>query len=107
MPLESISLLSHLADEPAFGPSGATVVGLVGRWSGRGPRAAAALCCCRRPLRAEGPPTRERGPRGSLVDSYEPRIRALLNEFRAMRATVIAERIGWPSGRPARRRAAG
>jgi transposase len=47
-------------------------------------------------LRAEGPPTRERGPRGSLVDAYEPRIRALLNEFPAMRATVIAERIGWP-----------
>jgi hypothetical protein len=30
------------------------------------------------------------------VDGYEPRIRALLNESPAMRATVIAERIGWP-----------
>jgi len=47
-------------------------------------------------LRAESPPTRERGPRGSLVDAYEPRIRALLSEFPTMRATVIAERIGWP-----------
>jgi transposase len=47
-------------------------------------------------LRAEGPPSRERGPRGSRADAYEPRIRVLLNEFPAMRATVIAERIGWP-----------
>ena len=30
------------------------------------------------------------------MDTYEPRIRALLNEFPTMRATVIAERSGWP-----------
>jgi transposase len=47
-------------------------------------------------LRGQGPPSRERGPRGSVVEAFEPRIRALLSEFPTMRATVIAERIGWP-----------
>lgn len=46
-------------------------------------------------LRAEAPPSRERGPRGSAVDEVEPQIRALLAEFPRMPATVIAERIGW------------
>lgn len=46
-------------------------------------------------LRAEGPPSRERGPRGSLVDRVEPQLRVLLAEFPRMPATVIAERIGW------------
>ncbi|WFE93541.1 IS21 family transposase [Micromonospora sp. WMMD987] len=46
-------------------------------------------------LRAQAPPSRERGPRGSLVDDVEPQIRALLAEFPRMPATVIAERIGW------------
>ncbi|MFF5178502.1 helix-turn-helix domain-containing protein, partial [Micromonospora sp. NPDC000316] len=46
-------------------------------------------------LRAQAPPSRERGPRGSLVDKVEPQIRALLAEFPRMPATVIAERIGW------------
>jgi transposase len=46
-------------------------------------------------LRADAPPSRERGPRGSLVDAVEPQIRALLAEFPRMPATVIAERIGW------------
>lgn len=46
-------------------------------------------------LRAESPPTRERGPRGSLVDAVEPRVRLLLAEHPRMPATVIAERIGW------------
>ncbi|MEU1757391.1 IS21 family transposase [Micromonospora matsumotoense] len=46
-------------------------------------------------LRAQAPPSRERGPRGSLVDGVEPQIRALLAEFPRMPATVIAERIGW------------
>ncbi len=46
-------------------------------------------------LRAEAPPSRERGPRGSVVDEVEPQIRALLAEFPRMPATVIAERIGW------------
>lgn len=31
----------------------------------------------------------------SLVDGFEPRIRALLAEFPSMPSTVIAERIGW------------
>jgi helix-turn-helix resolvase-like protein len=46
-------------------------------------------------LRADAPPCRERGPRGSLVDAVEPQIRALLAEHPRMPATVIAERIGW------------
>ena len=46
-------------------------------------------------LRADAPPSRERGPRGSLVDAVEPQVRALLAEYPRMPATVIAERIGW------------
>ena len=46
-------------------------------------------------LRAEGPPSGERGRRGSVVDEVEPVIRSLLAEFPRMPATVIAERIGW------------
>lgn len=46
-------------------------------------------------LRADGPPRRERGPRGSSVDRVEPQIRVLLAEHPGMPATVIAERIGW------------
>ncbi len=46
-------------------------------------------------LRADAPPCRERGPRGSLVDAVEPQVRALLAEHPRMPATVIAERIGW------------
>jgi hypothetical protein len=46
-------------------------------------------------LRADVPPSRERGPRGSLADKVEPQVRALLAEFPRMPATVIAERIGW------------
>ena len=34
-------------------------------------------------LRADAPPSRERGPRGSLVDAVEPQIRALLAEYPA------------------------
>ena len=40
-------------------------------------------------------PRYERSSKGSLVDSVEPRVRALLAEFPRMPATVIAERIGW------------
>jgi hypothetical protein len=43
----------------------------------------------RRALASQGP------PRGSSVDAFEPRIRALLAEFPDMPATVIAERVGW------------
>src|SRR4051795_1085421 len=46
-------------------------------------------------LRADAPPSRERGPRGSLVDTVEPQLRVLLVEHPKMPATVIAERIGW------------
>src|SRR3954453_11576214 len=46
-------------------------------------------------LRADAPPSRERGPRGSLVDKVEPQVRALLAEHPKMPATVIPERIGW------------
>ena len=46
-------------------------------------------------LAADEPPKYQRDPVGSLVDAYEPRIRALLAEFPSMPATVIAERIGW------------
>ncbi len=46
-------------------------------------------------LAADAAPRYERGPVGSLVVYYEPRIRALLAEFPSMPATVIAERIGW------------
>src|SRR3954470_9077027 len=46
-------------------------------------------------LRADAAPSRERGPRRSLVDRVEPQVRALLAEHPKMPATVIAERIGW------------
>lgn len=41
------------------------------------------------------PPKYERARQGSVVDSYERQIRALLAEWPKMPATVIAERIGW------------
>ncbi len=46
-------------------------------------------------LASDTPPKYERGPAGSMLDVFEPRIRALLAEFPSMPATVIAERIGW------------
>jgi transposase len=49
----------------------------------------------RRALAADGPPKYVRPPRGSTVDAVEPQIRALLDEWPTMPATVIAERIGW------------
>jgi transposase len=49
----------------------------------------------KRALAADGPPRYERGPRGSIVDPVEPRIRELLAAWPTMPATVIAERIGW------------
>jgi hypothetical protein len=47
---------------------------------------------------SEGPPRYVRKPAGSIVDAVEPRIRELLKAYPAMRATVIAERIGWERG---------
>ena len=49
-------------------------------------------------LRRDEPPRYERAPSGSVVDAFEPEIRALLAEFPTMPATVIAERIGWERG---------
>lgn len=46
-------------------------------------------------LAADEPPKYQRGTSGSVVDGFEPAIRALLAEFPQMPATVIAERIGW------------
>lgn len=46
-------------------------------------------------LRSERPPTYRRPARGSLADTAEPAVRALLAEFPRMPATVIAERVGW------------
>lgn len=49
----------------------------------------------KRALAAYEPPKYRRAGRGSIVDAVEPQIRALLEEFPDMPATVIAERIGW------------
>ena len=42
-------------------------------------------------LASVGPPMYQRAAKGSAVDEFEPRIRALLAEFPDMPATVIAE----------------
>jgi transposase len=47
-------------------------------------------------LSSDRPPKYERAPRGSVVDAYEPQIRAVLREWPKMPAPVIAERIAWP-----------
>jgi transposase len=49
----------------------------------------------REALRSDEPPRYERARRGSIVDVVEPEVRALLQQFPTMPATVIAERIGW------------
>jgi transposase len=49
----------------------------------------------RKAIAAEGAPRYRRGPRRSVVDPVEPRIRELLQACPTMPATVIAERIGW------------
>jgi transposase len=38
-------------------------------------------------------------PKGSIVDGFEPRIRALLAEFPDMPSTVLMERVGWTRGK--------
>ncbi|GII96370.1 transposase [Sinosporangium siamense] len=50
----------------------------------------------RRALASDEPPKYRRAPTGSVVDPFEPQIRALLTEWPTMPAPVIAERIGWP-----------
>ncbi len=47
-------------------------------------------------LSSDRPPRYQRAARGSVVDPYEPQIRALLKEWPKMPAPVIAQRIGWP-----------
>jgi transposase len=48
-------------------------------------------------LSSERPPSYRRVCRGSVVDPFEPQIRALLREWPRMPTPVIAQRIGWPS----------
>ena len=48
-------------------------------------------------LSSDRPPQYRRPLRGSVVDAYEPQIRALLKEWPRMPAPVVAGRIGWPS----------
>ncbi len=61
----------------------------------------------RRALASDEPPKYTRAPKGSVVDSFEPRIRVLLAEWPRMPAPVVAERIGWPySLSPLKRRLA-
>ena len=47
-------------------------------------------------LRSQRPPRYERAARGSVVDAYEPAIRALLATWPRMPGPVIAARIEWP-----------
>src|SRR5690606_41220460 len=49
----------------------------------------------KRALAADEPPKYRRAGKGSIVDAVEPQVRALLQQFPDMPATVIAERIGW------------
>jgi transposase len=51
-------------------------------------------------LSSDRPPKYERRARGSIVDPYEPQIRALLTEWPRMPGPVIAERIKWPHSMP-------
>ena len=48
-------------------------------------------------LTSDRPPEYRRAARGSVVDGYEPQIRALLREWPTMPTPVIAQRVGWPS----------
>ncbi len=52
----------------------------------------------RRALASDGPPAYRRRGAGGVVDAAEPAIRALLEVWPTMPATVIAERIGWTNG---------
>jgi transposase len=61
----------------------------------------------RRALASDEPPKYTRARKGSVVDPFEPRIRALLAEWPRMPAPVVAARIGWPhSLSPLKRRLA-
>jgi transposase len=52
----------------------------------------------RRAVASDRPPKYERAPKGSIVDTVEPKIRELLEVWPDMPATVVAERIGWQRG---------
>ncbi|MFD8495788.1 IS21 family transposase [Amycolatopsis sp. NPDC059657] len=47
-------------------------------------------------LNSDRPPKYERAARGSVVDAFEPQIRALLAEWPKMPAPVVAQKISWP-----------
>ncbi|MEO3770864.1 IS21 family transposase [Micromonospora sp. B9E7] len=53
----------------------------------------------RKALASHEPPRYQRAAKGSIVDSVEPQIRALLAEFPDMPTTVIMERVGWARGK--------
>ena len=46
-------------------------------------------------LASDRPPSYQRARRGSVIDPYEPQIRALLKDWPTMPAPEIAQRIGW------------
>ena len=48
-------------------------------------------------LSSDRPPAYRRVSPGSVVDPFEPQIRALLRDWPRMPTPVIAQRIGWPS----------
>jgi transposase len=50
-------------------------------------------------LASDEPPRYRRAAKGSIVDTVEPQIRALLAEFPDMPSTVIMERVGWTRGK--------
>lgn len=52
----------------------------------------------RRAVADNEPPKYRRAAKGSIVDSVEPQIRDLLEQWPEMPTTVIAERIGWSRG---------
>jgi len=49
----------------------------------------------RKYLGMDSPPSYHRAPAGSKIDSFEPQIRALLREHPTLKATVVAERVGY------------
>lgn len=53
----------------------------------------------RKALASVEPPRYQRAAKGSIVDTVEPQIRALLAEYPQMPATVIVERVGWTRGK--------
>lgn len=53
----------------------------------------------KRALASDEPPRYRRAAKGSIVDTVEPQIRALLAEFPDMPSTVIMERVGWTRGK--------